>query len=232
MKEKPRESVALPPPKTIGDALPWSPRARAIASVLLALHVLALFVAPWSMPPPASQLAGEFASVFQPYLNAVFIYHGYRFFAPDPGASHIVQYELTFADGRQEKGQFPDLKQHWPRLLYHRHFMLSEMLYQVSGIPAEPPPPPPADMPPRIRRQVMEEYNEILKRHEKGLRDRDLLVDSVAQRLLRDSGAAKVKLWAVEHEILSPQQVLDGMLLTREETYIKRPLGEFTRTTP
>jgi hypothetical protein len=60
------------------------------------------------------------------------------------------------------------------------------------------------------------------------VKNRDALVDAVAQRLLLDSGATKVRLWAVEHAILSPQQVLDGMPLTQEETYIKRPLGEFT----
>ena len=229
MKAKPRE---LPDAKPTAPAeLPWSPRARAIASVLIAAHVFALFVAPWSMPPPASDLAGVCAGWLRPYLHGAFIYHGYRFFAPNPGASHIVQYELEFADGRKESGQFPDVQQHWPRLLYHRHFMLSETIYQATGIPPEPPPPPP-NLPPRFKQQAMAEYGEILQQYQTGVRDRDLLVNAVAQRLLLDSGATKVQLWAVEHAILSPQQVLDGIPLTQEDTYIKRPLGEFTRTSP
>jgi hypothetical protein len=230
MNEQPRSASAL---KSAASAeLPWSPRARAIASVLIALHVLALFVAPWSMPPPASELSGVVAGWLRPYLHAAFIYHGYRFFAPNPGASHIVQYELEFADGRIEQGQFPDLQQHWPRLLYHRHFMLSETIYQATGMPPEPPPAPPSNLPPRIKQRAMQEYAEILQQYQQGLHDRDLLVNSVAQRLLRDSGAKKVRLWAVEHTILSPQQVLDGMSLTQEDLYIKRPLGEFTRSSP
>jgi hypothetical protein len=164
-------------------------------------------------------------------LHAAFIYHGYRFFAPNPGASHIVQYELEFADGRKEQGQFPDLQQHWPRLLYHRHFMLSETIYQATGMPPEPPPPPP-NLPPRIKQRAMAEYQAAMTQYNESKQNRDALVDAVAQRLLIDSGAEKVRLWAVEHAILSPQQVLDGMPMTQEETYIKRPLGEFTRKSP
>jgi hypothetical protein len=184
------------------------------------------------MPPPASDLAGVFAGWLQPYMNATFIYHGYRFFAPEPGASHIVQYELTFADGRKEKGQFPDLKKQWPRLLYHRSFMLSEIVYQATGLPPEPPPPPPANMPPRYKQRAQIEYAEAFKQYEESVRSRDLLVNGVAQRLLLDSGAEKVHLWAVEHAILSPQQVLDGLSMTQEESYIKRDLGEFTKESP
>jgi hypothetical protein len=61
------------------------------------------------------------------------------------------------------------------------------------------------------------------------VKNRDELVAAVAERLLIDSGAHKVRLFAVEHAILSPQQVLDGMPMTEEATYIKRPLGEFTK---
>jgi hypothetical protein len=202
-----------------------------MASVLIALHVFALFVAPWSMPPPASELSGVFAAALRPYLHAVFIYHGYRFFAPNPGASHIVQYELQFADGRKESGQFPDLKRHWPRLLYHRHFMLSETVYQATDIPPEPAAPP-RNLPPLIRQRATADYAAAMERYRTAAANRDLLVSAVAQRLLIDSGAKRVRLWAVEHAILSPQQVMDGIPLTRKDTYIKRPLGEFTRNAP
>lgn len=222
--------VAAPPTPTAA-ALPWTLRARAIASVLIAGHVFALFVAPWSMPPPASDLAGVCAGWLRPYLHAVFIYHGYRFFAPNPGASHIVQFELEFADGRKEAGQFPDLKRHWPRLLYHRHFMLSEIIYQATDLPPEPAAPP-SNLPPRFKQRALAEYEEAMRQYQRSVQNRDALVGGVAQRLLLESGAAKARLWAVEHAILSPQQVLDGMSMTEEETYIRRPLGEFTRAAP
>ncbi|MCA9268060.1 MAG: hypothetical protein KDA41_06295, partial [Planctomycetales bacterium] len=90
-------------------SLPWGLRTRRIVSLLLAFHLAAVFVAPWSSPPPASQLSASAARLFHPYLHAVCIYNGYRFFAPDPGPSHIVRYELQYADGRSEPGQFPDI---------------------------------------------------------------------------------------------------------------------------
>ena len=37
--------------------------------------------------------------VFRPYLEAAYLDHGYAFFAPDPGPSHLVRYELEFDDG-------------------------------------------------------------------------------------------------------------------------------------
>lgn len=55
--------------------------------------------------------------------------HGYRFFAPNPGDSHLVQYKVTKNDGTQIKGVFPDRENAWPRLLYHRWFMLSETIF-------------------------------------------------------------------------------------------------------
>lgn len=100
---------------------------RAIVSILLAFHVLAVFVAPWSVEP-SSLLSSYFWRFYQPYLQAGFLNHGYRFFAPEPGPSHLVRYELDWNDGTQVEGIFPNLQQHRPRLLYHRHFMMSEFL--------------------------------------------------------------------------------------------------------
>lgn len=65
---------------------------------------------------------------YRPYLDAVYINHGYHFFAPEPGPSHLIRYEVESRDGRRVAGFFPDRKKHWPRLLYHRHFMLTEHL--------------------------------------------------------------------------------------------------------
>jgi hypothetical protein len=98
-----------------------------LASVLIALHLAAVIVAPLSAPP-SSPLAGWLAQGFRPYLDAAFLNHGYKFFAPDPGPTHLVRYELELADGTQRKGVFPNLTEQRPRLLYHRHMMLSERL--------------------------------------------------------------------------------------------------------
>ncbi len=114
------------------------PAVRAALSVLIALHVLAVFIGPWAMPPQTSELAVTFARVFQPYLEIMGLANGYRFFAPEPGPSHLVRYEITGDDGRHVEGVFPDRQQHKPRLLYHRYFMLSEFINTLEN-PNGPP---------------------------------------------------------------------------------------------
>ncbi len=103
---------------------PWACRG---IGFLLALHCMAIIVGPWSVPP-SSLLSQEVFQVFEPYVEAAFLNHGYHFFAPDPGPSHLIRYEVVRADGSEVKGYFPDREQNWPRLAYHRHFMMSEHL--------------------------------------------------------------------------------------------------------
>ena len=74
--------------------------------------------------------------MFEPsnhYLNALYLNHGYHFFAPDPGPSTLLKYEGTAADGTPVAGVIPDADGHFPRLLYHRHFMLTERLAGPDG---------------------------------------------------------------------------------------------------
>ncbi len=112
---------------------------RAFLSVLIVLHVGAVFIGPWAMPPQNSELAASCARLFQPYLESLGLANGYRFFAPEPGPSHLVRYEVTLPDGSQQQGVFPDRQRHKPRLLYHRYFMLSEFIntLETPGAPPE-----------------------------------------------------------------------------------------------
>ncbi len=103
---------------------PWACRG---IGCLLALHCLAILVGPWSVPP-SSLLSRDVYGLFEPYVEATFLNHGYHFFAPDPGPSHLVRYEVVRKDGSEVKGYFPDRDQNWPRLMYHRHFMMTEHL--------------------------------------------------------------------------------------------------------
>jgi hypothetical protein len=100
-------------------------------SVAIALHLLALVIAPLAVAP-TSPLWQRAWLAFRPYLEGLNLNHGSHFFAPDPGPSHLVHYELRFEDGRTERGFFPNVQQHWPRLRYHRHFMLSEFLNNLA----------------------------------------------------------------------------------------------------
>jgi len=61
------------------------------------------------------------------YLDGLYLNHGYHFFAPSPGPGHIIRYELFDDRGSViGQGEFPNTKDQWPRLRYHRHFMLTE----------------------------------------------------------------------------------------------------------
>ncbi len=81
---------------------------------------------------PSSVLAQRVFSFFQPYVDIAFLNHGYHFFAPEPGPSHLIRYELQLDDGKLVTGQFPDPQLHSPRLLYHRHFMLTETANRLA----------------------------------------------------------------------------------------------------
>ncbi|HEX3726207.1 MAG TPA: hypothetical protein VHV08_08185 [Pirellulales bacterium] len=110
---------------------------RALVSLLVMLHVGAVFLGPWATPPQTSELAMTFARVAQPYLDALWLSNGYRFFAPEPGPSHLVRYELSMDDGSTQQGFLPDRAHHQPRLLYHRYFMLTEFINTLEN-PAIP----------------------------------------------------------------------------------------------
>ncbi len=124
MATSPSNIVATPVPR---------PAVRAVVSVLVILHVAAVFVGPWAMPPQNSKLSAAAGQALQPYLDVLSLGNGYRFFAPEPGPSHLVRYEITLDDGTLQEGTFPNREQHWPRLLYHRYFMLSEFLNTLES---------------------------------------------------------------------------------------------------
>ena len=121
----------------------WSERSRFIVSLLLIGHLLAVAV-----PPLAFQTNGPLGlspaveTVLLPveqYSQFMYLDRGYAFFAPDPGPSHLIQAGLTNDAGTLTEKMYPDLEQQWPRLLYHRHFMLAEFLTNTHQPPGPPP---------------------------------------------------------------------------------------------
>lgn len=112
----------------------WSPRIKLIVSVLACLHLFSVFSAPWSMPAPASQLARVVNDLASPYTNLLYMQHAYRFFAPEPGPSHLIHYEVSDEQGAElAKGRFPDRNKHRPRLMYHRYFMIAEHFWGIGS---------------------------------------------------------------------------------------------------
>ena len=132
--QRPGKAAPGPRGRDVASIIGWSPKVRAIVSAAIVFHLAAVIVAALVAVPPYSPFWSIFADVFRPYINAADLNHGYRFFAPDPGSSHIVDYHLEFADGTTRDGRFPNLDEQWPRLLYHRYFMLSEHLNNFYGM--------------------------------------------------------------------------------------------------
>lgn len=99
---------------------------KTLASVWIVYHFLGLFVSPSSIPPSSATVRNSWG-LFGPYLQFMYMNHGHHFFAPDPGASTLVRYVVERPDGQTIEGKIPN-RQIFPRLLYHRHFMLTESL--------------------------------------------------------------------------------------------------------
>ncbi|MCA9075078.1 MAG: hypothetical protein KDA93_08600 [Planctomycetaceae bacterium] len=106
------------------DAIPQWP--RRILSAWLLFHVIAIAMPPLSIPPTSS-LLGEMAGLIAPYAQALQLDHGYHYFAPEPGESTLLEFTATRRDGSTVHGMMPH-RGIWPRLLYHRHFMLTESM--------------------------------------------------------------------------------------------------------
>lgn len=143
--------------KRAAGELPWHPFWRWLMSLAIVLHITAVVSAPWNLatgdalppgyealrpqqplPPPESivwqrpVVARAVHDFFHDYLNLLYLNHGYEFFAPDPAGTHVVDYQVTQADGQVVTGRLPSHEQQWPRLLYHRHMMLAEQT-QLMG---------------------------------------------------------------------------------------------------
>jgi len=113
---------------------------RLAISILIMGHLLAVVLPPLSVqtrsPIGQSPSVATALGLIERYSQMVYIDRGYAFFAPDPGPSHLIQAAVTDGNGTRIEQMYPDRDLQWPRLLYHRHFMLSEFMetiYQPPG---------------------------------------------------------------------------------------------------
>jgi hypothetical protein len=101
---------------------------RIVISLLLVWHFTGVFLAALSIAG-TSPLVMNIAQrpPMQWYLDALYLNQGHSFFAPNVGPAHIIRYELQDQSGKViEQGELPNRKLDWPRLYYHRRFMLAE----------------------------------------------------------------------------------------------------------
>lgn len=115
------------------DRLPLA--SRIFISLLILWHFTGVFLAAMSVNGSSELVNGIAQSPpMQWYLDALYMNQGHSFFAPEVGPGQIIRYELFDQSGRLvEQGELPNRKEHWPRLRYHRHFMLADQ----AGLPSD-----------------------------------------------------------------------------------------------
>lgn len=205
------QPAAKKPTVRAGD-IGWHPAWRWLVSLLIVLHVVAVFCAPWDLAtsaalppgyvPPTDNLGRSISpaananvwqepivpralrqKAFRHYLNLLYLNHGYEFFAPDPNGSHLIRYSIRDSGGSEiAGGQFPDLSKQWPRLRYHRHMMLAAQTGDMG-----------------------EESGRLY-----------------AQHLLDVHGGQSIRTEWVFHRLLSPEEVTTGKPLDDASTYVVR----------
>jgi len=114
------------------EAPPLSFRTKLIrraVSFWLVIHLAAIVIAPASVSPTSELILCGW-KFFRPYLQVLYLDHGYHFFAPEPGESTLLTFVAGRPDGTMVRGRLPD-QAVWPRLLYHRYFMLTEHMGQA-----------------------------------------------------------------------------------------------------
>jgi hypothetical protein len=167
--------------------------ARIVISLVLAWHLTAVFMAPMSISVSNPDSAVNVISQQPPmqwYLDALYLNHGYHFFAPDPGDGHLIRYwVMDERGGVIKEGEFPNLKDQWPRLRYHRFFMLADQCVVPS--PTE----------------------------EEERRWQEIYLRNYARQLLREHGGETVRVQRIVHYPLFRDDALAGRTLTFPETY-------------
>jgi hypothetical protein len=197
-------------------------------SLLVTAHLIIVVAVPLAMVRPASPLARAITSVTRPYIEMTQASHGYSFFAPRVGPSHLLEYGYKKQGQPEPKTQLvPDIKKLWPRLRYHRHFMLAEKLMAnyEPRVEDQPEEIPAAGVPQskweaeraKFERQLREE--EFKSRKEQRAMYQ-ALARSYAQHLLAGSDADEVELWLKRHIIPSPLFVAAGVGLEEKESYL------------
>lgn len=151
---------------------------------------------PRGLSPSVSLLLSPLAA----YGQFLYLDRGYAFFAPDPGPSHLMRVEISSGennsaeanDANVETRLYPSLDDQWPRLLYHRHFMLAEFLndaYQPA-LPGEAAKLVGSDLP-----------IEELKAWRMGRQRYEMIADSMIRHLQKKFDAQDVKIDRLEHMI-------------------------------
>ena len=221
---------------------------KRVVSCALLVYLFVLILGPLSNPIGSEHLVRPLAKRVAPIHRAMFLGHGYRFFAPNPGPSHLVEFQITKEDGSTVTGRFPDrddVTNSFPRLQYHRWFMLSETIWAEHLTPSE------ADIRAAHNRLERIATEKQIAGHHKsashlraGIKEQkesyantrersDELFNSVARNLLQMHGGESIKLFVRERQIPFPIDVREGVKLGDESFFkLKVPsmIGQFEKS--
>lgn len=197
------------------DSLPLSRRNRFLISILLIGMLLTIVLPPLAFQARGarglSPSVGTLLSMISPVAQMFYMDRGYAFFAPDPGPSHLIR---ATSDAGNTVQVFPDLDDQWPRLKYHRHFMLAEFLND-SYQPA---------LPLEVSQLIGPELSpEELQTLRLGRQRYERILDSMV-RHLESTGKSDVAIVRLEHQL--PDFVLftqENLSLTDERAYVELP---------
>ena len=203
---------------------------------------MVVLLGPLANPIGSSNLTIPMSRLVAPVHQALFLGHGYRFFGPDPGPSHILEYRIESADGEEINDKFPDRDQHWPRLLYHRWFMLSETIYEdrfplieeeefkkiLEQLDAEIERVRLSGELPNARRLKAEREQMVLDNNARRKRTEELL-GQLARHLLHRHGGEQIELFLRERLIAAPGDVASRVRLNHPR-FLSEPksIGKFT----
>ena len=202
---------------------------RTLLTVTLLVYLAIVLLGPLSNPIGSEHLTLPLARQIRPVHQALFLGHGYRFFGPDPGPSHILEYRIRKkgSDENEVVYRFPDRQMHWPRLLYHRWFMLSETLYRECSTLPDSNDHRQAmvtiaqqiqsyrqngEMP--SMRQLVRDRDNRVRDYKVATQRRDELLQAIASQLLKRHSGDSIDLYLIERLIPRPVDIQSGVRLT------------------
>ena len=211
------------------NSFAWSPWKRQVVSIVILVYLGILLLGPLSDPIASTHFSGPLARTVSPVHRILFQGHGYRFFGPDPAASHLLVYRGVRADGSEFSGHFPDRDSISPRLMYHRWFMLSETIFTTQLLN-------PSKEQVRLRNLEYEQEIENLTRSvqldlkKRLVREQEIenamfenvnqrmtmLASSIGRVLMDRNDGETIELFVQERAIPFPEQVAEGMQLKDE----------------
>lgn len=179
-----------------------------VISLGILFHLVAVVLPPLAYqsdgPAGISPVIQAATTPVRPYGEFLHLNRGYAFFAPDPGPSHLFQIaRLDEENFPFEEWMYPSLDHQWPRLAYHRHFMLAEYLNRIHR---------PVDLPEGLDPSIIVDLKAERRRYEYVRRS---MIEKMRKELSHDN----IALRRIEHALLLPQDYSSGIPINDRRTY-------------